>query len=82
VEQVEHLMRPSDEKIIFGSTDKLRRHTGWTPVLSIEETLTSMLSYWDSSMSDAASGYSIHPSLAADAECNAVRRATSILQAG
>ena len=28
-----HLMRPSDEKIIFGSTDKFRKDTGWTPKL-------------------------------------------------
>lgn len=42
-----HLMRPNDEKIIFGSTQKLRKHTGWKPVFSIEQTLASMLSYWD-----------------------------------
>src|SRR5882757_7661480 len=42
-----HLMRPSDEKIIFGSTDKLRKDTGWKPLRSVEQTLTSMLEYWD-----------------------------------
>jgi GDP-4-dehydro-6-deoxy-D-mannose reductase len=42
-----HLMRPSDEKIIFGSTKKIRKHTGWKPELSIRQTLTSMLEYWD-----------------------------------
>jgi GDP-4-dehydro-6-deoxy-D-mannose reductase len=41
------LMRPSDEKIIFGSTQKIRKDTGWKPVLSIEHTLSSMLEYWD-----------------------------------
>jgi GDP-4-dehydro-6-deoxy-D-mannose reductase len=41
------LMRPSDEKIIFGSTKKIRKHTGWKPVLSLKQTLTSMLEYWD-----------------------------------
>jgi len=41
------LMRPSDEKIIFGSTEKLRRDTGWKPIYSIQQTLTSMLEYWD-----------------------------------
>jgi GDP-4-dehydro-6-deoxy-D-mannose reductase len=40
------LMRPSDEKIIFGSTRKFRRDTGWKPMLSLEQTLTSMLDYW------------------------------------
>ncbi|HTA24100.1 MAG TPA: GDP-mannose 4,6-dehydratase [Terriglobales bacterium] len=41
------LMRPSDEKIIFGSTKKIHKDTGWKPVFSIEQTLTSMLEYWD-----------------------------------
>jgi len=40
-------MRPSDEKIIFGSTRKIRKDTGWKPTNSIEQTLTSMLEYWD-----------------------------------
>jgi GDP-4-dehydro-6-deoxy-D-mannose reductase len=40
------LMRPSDEKIIFGSTDKIRKDTGWKPLIAIEQTLKSMLEYW------------------------------------
>lgn len=47
VRGVPRLMRPSDEKIIFGRTDKIRKDTGWKPVMSTEETLTSMLAYWD-----------------------------------
>ena len=47
VRQIDRLMRPSDEKIIFGSTDKIRRDTGWTPKLSISQTLLSMLKYWE-----------------------------------
>jgi GDP-4-dehydro-6-deoxy-D-mannose reductase len=43
---VSRLMRPSDEKVIFGSTKKFRRDTGWTPLKSIEQTLKSMLDYW------------------------------------
>ena len=42
-----HLMRPSDEKIIFGSTKKIRKDTGWKPIFSIEQTLMSMIEYWD-----------------------------------
>jgi len=42
-----HLMRPSDEKIIFGSTSKVCRDTGWKPLRTIEQTLGSMLQYWD-----------------------------------
>jgi len=41
------LMRPSDEKIIFGSTAKMRKDTGWKPQKSMEQTLQSMLDYWD-----------------------------------
>ncbi len=41
------LLRPSDEKIIFGKTAKIRRHTGWSPQRTLEQTLTSMLEFWD-----------------------------------
>jgi GDP-4-dehydro-6-deoxy-D-mannose reductase len=47
VRKVARLMRPSDEKIIFGSTAKIRRDVGWKPERSIDETLTSMIDYWD-----------------------------------
>jgi GDP-4-dehydro-6-deoxy-D-mannose reductase len=50
VRPVARLMRPSDEKIIFGSTKKLRKHTGWKPLCSVERTLRSMLEYWDRMM--------------------------------
>jgi GDP-4-dehydro-6-deoxy-D-mannose reductase len=47
IRPVRRLMRPSDEKIIFGRTEKIRKDTGWKAVCSIEQTLTSMLEYWD-----------------------------------
>lgn len=47
VRPVARLMRPSDEKIIFGSTNKIRKDTGWKPVHTVEQTLQSMLDYWD-----------------------------------
>jgi nucleoside-diphosphate-sugar epimerase len=43
-------MRPSDEKIIFGRTEKIRRDTGWKPVMSIEQTLSSMLKFWEQTL--------------------------------
>jgi GDP-4-dehydro-6-deoxy-D-mannose reductase len=46
IRPVSRLMRPSDERIIFGSTQKFRRDTGWRAVNSIERTLQSMLEYW------------------------------------
>jgi GDP-4-dehydro-6-deoxy-D-mannose reductase len=52
VNAAEHLMRPSDEKIIFGSTKKFYEHTGWQPHHSLEETLSSMLDYWSQQAAD------------------------------
>jgi GDP-4-dehydro-6-deoxy-D-mannose reductase len=46
IRPVPRLMRPSDEKIIFGSTQKIRKDTGWRPLNTIEQTLKSMLDYW------------------------------------
>ena len=46
IRRVPRLMRPSDEKIIFGSTQKIRKDTGWKPLKSIHQTLKSMLDYW------------------------------------
>ena len=50
IRPVPRLMRPSDETIIFGSTEKIRKETGWKPLLSIEQTLNSMLEYWHRAM--------------------------------
>ncbi len=47
VKRSSHLMRLFDEKIIFGSTRKFRRDTGWKPRLSLEQTLISMFDYWE-----------------------------------
>ena len=46
VRPVQRLMRPSDEKIIFGSSRKIRKDTGWKPLNSVEQTLKTMLDYW------------------------------------
>ena len=46
VRPVARLMRPSDEKIIFGNSRKFRKDTGWKPLKSVEQTLKSMLDYW------------------------------------
>jgi GDP-4-dehydro-6-deoxy-D-mannose reductase len=50
VRQVARLMRPSDEKIIFGDSRKIRKHTGWKPLCTLEHTLRSMIDYWQSVM--------------------------------
>jgi nucleoside-diphosphate-sugar epimerase len=49
IRQVPRLMRPSDERIIFGDTSKIRRDTGWKPEFTIDRTLASMLDFWDRS---------------------------------
>jgi len=46
IRPVKRLMRPSDEKIIFGSTKKIRKDTGWKPIHTMEQTLKSILDYW------------------------------------
>jgi len=50
IRPVRRLMRPSDERIIFGSTKKIRRDTNWRPLVSIEQTLKAMLDYWEGVM--------------------------------
>jgi GDP-4-dehydro-6-deoxy-D-mannose reductase len=50
IKPVRRLMRPSDERIIFGSTRKFRKDTGWKPMNTIEQTLESMLRYWDATL--------------------------------
>jgi len=47
VKQARRLMRPSDERIIFGDTTRIRRDTGWKPLRTLEQTLKSTLDYWD-----------------------------------
>src|SRR5882762_2178250 len=45
IRPVPRLMRPSDERIIFGSAEKMRKDTGWRPLFRMEQTLRSMLEY-------------------------------------
>ena len=40
------LMRPTDEKIIWGDTSKLVNDTGWKQSVSIEKTIADMIDYW------------------------------------
>ena len=50
IRPVKRLMRPSDERIIFGSTARIRRDTGWKPLHSLDDTLKSMLEYWQATL--------------------------------
>ncbi|MBI5797505.1 GDP-mannose 4,6-dehydratase [Candidatus Woesearchaeota archaeon] len=40
------LLRPADEKIIFGDNTKLKAHTAWEQKIPIEQTIKDMLDYW------------------------------------
>jgi len=39
-------LRPTDEPIIMGDNTKIRETCGWVPVITMEETLRTMLDYW------------------------------------
>lgn len=44
------LIRPSDERVIFGDTRKMRRDTGWRPHRTLRQTLQAMLKHWELAM--------------------------------
>lgn len=41
------LLRPTDEPIIFGDSQKFQRETGWRQEITLEKTLRDMLEYWN-----------------------------------
>lgn len=47
-------LRPSENKEIIGSYDKLYDETGWTPKIPIEQSLTDLLNYWNSKVTAEA----------------------------
>lgn len=40
------LLRPTDEKIIIGNVEKLKRDTGWSQEIEMTQTIADMLGYW------------------------------------
>ena len=40
------LIRPTDEKIIVGDVTKIKKDTGWSQVIPMEQTIADMLNYW------------------------------------
>ena len=46
IEVADHLLRPTDEPLIFGDSTKLKNCTGWKQQYSIEKTIADMLNYW------------------------------------
>lgn len=50
VRQDPERMRPSDMPVAYGSSEKLRAHTGWTPEITLESLLQELLEYWRQEM--------------------------------
>lgn len=48
------LLRPSDEAVIFGDTNKIRRDTGWEPVYDLRRTIADMLAFEEAQYSSHA----------------------------
>jgi len=46
VRQDPALLRPSDEKIIYGDSTKRTQETGWRQEINIEDTIKDMIKYW------------------------------------
>lgn len=46
IEIDKNLLRPTDERVIVGDIQKLKRDTGWTQKIAMEQTIADMLSYW------------------------------------
>jgi GDP-4-dehydro-6-deoxy-D-mannose reductase len=40
------LMRPTDEKVIWGDTSRLKADTGWAQTIKLDQTVKDMLDYW------------------------------------
>lgn len=40
------LIRPQDEPIIYGNSDKLKAITGWQQTITLDQTIKDMIDYW------------------------------------
>lgn len=41
-----NLLRPTDEPVIYGNSDKFKRETGWRQEVQLDQTLADMLNFW------------------------------------
>lgn len=46
IKQDPALMRPTDEKVIWGDTTRLKADTGWKQSIPLQQTIEDMLAYW------------------------------------
>jgi len=47
IEQDPQRMRPSDTPLLYGSPAKIKQDTGWTPKISLYDSLTAVLQEWE-----------------------------------
>jgi GDP-4-dehydro-6-deoxy-D-mannose reductase len=40
------LIRPTDNKMLIGSNEKIKQHTGWESTISLKKSLEDILDYW------------------------------------
>lgn len=45
-------MRPSDTPVLFGSSAKIRQHTGWQPHIHLRQSLADTLDWWLGQLAD------------------------------
>jgi GDP-4-dehydro-6-deoxy-D-mannose reductase len=43
-------LRPSENKTIVGSYEKINKETGWEPQISIEQSIEDIIKYWEASL--------------------------------
>jgi GDP-4-dehydro-6-deoxy-D-mannose reductase len=41
------LIRPTDNKKIIGSNEKIKREVGWENIISLEQSLKDIIIYWE-----------------------------------
>jgi len=52
VEVEQSRLRPIDADLQVPNVDKFKKHTGWTPEISFEQTMTDLLDYWRRRIAD------------------------------
>jgi GDP-4-dehydro-6-deoxy-D-mannose reductase len=54
VEEDPARLRPSDEPILLGDNSKLRADTGWSPQISLSDSIDRILAYWRARLAEEA----------------------------
>lgn len=57
VEVEQNRLRPIDADLQIPNVDKFKKHTGWTPEISFEQTMTDLLDYWRRRIADEGQSF-------------------------